>query len=243
ETTAYLTKFIDAFCSWLAEVDMQYRTLFASKIPVAQAGGQTHDQFVDLAVHSMQQFLPSVLPLLELLEDASAIARLETLVVAHGRTLARSGIDFLTPCLMEVLHERAFASVVVGIEEAVAGVCQTLSALAKGSAESRWDQVATSTRPPLGHADTLDLKEGSDASQFLGQFRVSPVGLLQFPLLAKLLHAFRDALHALRILVMTGDGSDARGSQEPNEAVVLLSMVATVFESELIRVSQAVSEL
>ncbi|KAI8322492.1 hypothetical protein GQ54DRAFT_259882 [Martensiomyces pterosporus] len=251
EAAAYLTKYIDAFCSWLAEVDMQYRTLFSAKpgADKAAAAGDPYGQFIDLATYGSQQLLVTALPLISSLTDASGISSVEALVTTHARILSRSKIDFVTPFLMQSLHERAFASVVGGIEVAVAGICLVLSALtatATGGSpvgtEQRWDQLAVSTRPSLALPEVYSPELASDPPRFLIQYRVSPVGLLQYPLLAKLLHSFRDSLHALRILVLAGDGAGS-GTGGQSEVLLLLRMVSVVLESELIRIAEALAKV
>ncbi|KAI7834810.1 hypothetical protein BX661DRAFT_175563 [Kickxella alabastrina] len=266
EVAAYLTKYIDAFFQWLAEVDQQYQTLFPEKklAPLGSTGltGSTgptsggSDPFADLTLFSSRQFLAAVMPLVPLLTDASGIAALESLLSMHARALARAKIDFAMPFLAHSLRERAFISVVGTVEGTVAGICQTILALDVSAAggggsesESGWDQLAAPTRPSLdvGPEFGAGLVAAAEAAEnpveFLGRLRVSPVGLLQYPVLAQLLHAFRDSLHALRILVLASDGSGGVEGEGEGEVLVLLNMVSVVFESELIRVAEALRSL
>ncbi|KAJ1896238.1 hypothetical protein LPJ66_004115 [Kickxella alabastrina] len=260
EVAAYLTKYIDGFFQWLAEVDQQYQTLFPEKklAPLGSTGSTSggSDPFADLALFSSRQFLAAVMPLLPLLTDASGIAALESLVSVHARALARGKIDFAVPFLAHSLRERAFISVVGTVEETVAGICQTIlalnvSAAGGGGSESEggWDQLAAPTRPSLdvgpefGAGLVAAAEAAESPAEFLGRLRVSPVGLLQYPVLAQLLHAFRDSLHALRILVLASDGSGGVEGEDEGEVLVLLNMVSVVFESELIRVAEALRSL
>ncbi|KAJ1966162.1 hypothetical protein GGI12_000253 [Dipsacomyces acuminosporus] len=259
EVSAFLTRYIDAFCSWLAEVDMQYRTFFSAKTGPAKdtsnaaSTNKSFDQFIDLAIYSSQQFLAAVLPLLSSVTDASGISSLETLVATHARALSRSNLDMITPFLMQTLYERAFICVVGGIEDAIAGICAATNELASstsaagtdkpsGSSHQRWEQLAVSTRPPLELAQAYNPELCSDPPRFFGQYRVSPVGLLQYPLLAKLLNSFRDSLHALRIFVLAGDAAGSKAAGQ-SETLVLLRMVCVVFESELIRAAEAMAAM
>ncbi|KAJ1643035.1 hypothetical protein LPJ64_005153 [Coemansia asiatica] len=247
EVCAYLAKYIDGFFLWLAEVDMQYETLFAAK-----AGSDktlANDPFADLALYSSQQFIHSVVPLLAQLTDASGISSLDSLVTSHARTLARRKIDFAVPVLVQTLHERAFVSIASGIEQAVASACESILAVERAllrdfavsdgslAAEQAWEQLAVPTRPSveLGDAFSVDIADGP--IRFLSQYRVSPIGLLQYPLLSQLLHAFRDSLHSLRILVLAGDSADS------DEVPILLSMASVVLESELIKLGESIASL
>ncbi|KAJ2500556.1 hypothetical protein GGH96_002599 [Coemansia sp. RSA 1972] len=233
EISAYLAKYIDAFFSWLAQVEIQHRTLFSTKAALSTDCATLRDPFVDLATFASQQLLSTTQPLLGMLSDASGIANLQTLVSTHTRTLSRSDVGFALPFLIESLRERAFASVVRGIEGAVSDACKNIGALSG----SLWERLAVATRPQLelpGEPHEL----ARDPSKFLDQYRISPIGLLQYPLLADLLHVFRNSLHALRILVLAdGDSSDLGA----NEVLVLLSMTSIVFESELIRVAESLA--
>ncbi|KAJ2561175.1 hypothetical protein GGH12_004197 [Coemansia sp. RSA 1822] len=237
EIAAYLAKYIDAFFSWLAEVEIQYRTLFSIKAALEKTDrADSGDPFVDLATFASQQFLSATQPLLGLLSDASGIANLQTLVSAHAQTLSRSDIGFALPFLAESLRERAFASVVQDIEGAVSDACKTIGALTNGSL---WERLAVATRPLLELPGEPSAELARDPSKFLDQYRISPVGLLQYPLLADLLHVFRNSLHALRILVLAADGDSS--DLGANEVLVLLSMASVVFESELVRVAEALA--
>ncbi|KAJ2169363.1 hypothetical protein GGH15_000606 [Coemansia sp. RSA 562] len=237
EIAAYLAKYIDAFFSWLAEVELQYRTLFSIKAALEKTDrADSRDPFVDLATFASQQFLSATQPLLGLLSDASGIANLQTLVSAHTQTLSRSDIGFALSFLAESLRERAFASVVQGIEGAVSDACKTIGALSAGSS---WERLAVATRPLLELPGEPSAELARDPSKFLDQYRISPVGLLQYPLLADLLHVFRNCLHALRILVLAADGESS--DLGANEVLVLLSMSSVVFESELVRVAEALA--
>ncbi|KAJ2508705.1 hypothetical protein IWW47_000468 [Coemansia sp. RSA 2052] len=249
EVSAYLTSYIDSFFSWLAEVDMQYRALFSAKSATDKPDSQaafSSDPFADLALYSSQQFQSSVLPLLDLVTDASGISSLQALVATHSRVLSRSGIDFASPVLAQSLRERAFASVVRGVEEATALVCQKLAAVARDveslGSEQSWDQLAIPTRPPLGLPVTLAAQNSADPVEFLDCYRVSPVGLLQYPLWAQLLHSFRECLHSMRILVLASDGASPV-PDNTSEALVLLSMVSVVLEGELVRTATALASL
>ncbi|KAJ2595515.1 hypothetical protein H4R99_005326 [Coemansia sp. RSA 1722] len=256
EVCAYLVKYIDSFFLWLAEVDMQYETLFSAKTStnnVLAANTDTGaDPFADLALYSSQKFVGAVTPLLSELTDASGISSLESLVSTHARTLARRGIDFAVPFIVRLLHERAFVSVASGIEQAVASACESILAMesaeprdaAVGSvsdgsivAEQKWEQLVVPTRPTLDLDVAFSTEISNNPSKFLGQHRVSPIGLLQYPLLSQLLHTFRDSLHSLRILVLAGDSADS------DEAPVLLSMASVVLESELIKLGECIAAL
>ncbi|KAJ2682909.1 hypothetical protein IWW39_005783 [Coemansia spiralis] len=252
EVAAYLTNYIDAFFSWLAEVDLQYRTLFSSRVakdkpsdPGMQPGSGV-DPFADLALYSSQKFQSSALPLLDLVTEASGISSLQVLVATHSRVLSRSGIDFAVPALALSLRERGFISVVRGVEESTALACQKLETAARDydrlGADKAWDQLATSTRPSLGLPDVFSVSPSAESVDFLSCYRVSPVGLLQYPIWAQLLHSFRECLHALRILVLTSDSANP-GSDSANEGLILLSMVSIVLESELIRTATALASL
>ncbi|KAJ2743868.1 hypothetical protein GGI20_003409 [Coemansia sp. BCRC 34301] len=249
EAAAYLTNYIELFFSWLAEVDMQYRALFPAKSSTDKPKSQTApsgDPFADLALYSSQQFQSSVLPLLDLVTDASGISSLQALVATHSRLLSRSGIDFASPFLTQSLRERAFASVVRGVEEATALACQKLAAVARDverpGSEQSWDQLAIPTRPSLGLPDTFAAQSPADPVEFLDFYRVSPVGLLQYPLWAQLLHSFRECLHALRIFVLASDSASS-APDGTNEGWVFLSMVSVVLESELVRTAAALASL
>ncbi|KAJ2494006.1 hypothetical protein IWW37_000084 [Coemansia sp. RSA 2050] len=252
EVAAYLTNYIDAFFSWLAEVDLQYRTLFSSKVAKSKPSdpsmrpGPGGDPFADLALYSSQKFQSSVLPLLGLVTEASGISSLQVLVATHSRVLSRSDIDFSVPALALALRERGFDSVVRGVEESTAFACQKLEAAARDydrlGAEQAWDQLATSTRPSLGLPDTFSVPPSAEPVDFLSCYRVSPVGLLQYPIWAQLLHSFRECLHALRILVLASDSANPT-SDSANEGLILLSMVSVVLESELIRTAAALALL
>ncbi|KAJ2725275.1 hypothetical protein GGI07_001408 [Coemansia sp. Benny D115] len=257
EVAAYLGKYIDGFFLWLAEVNMQYQMLFptttvttkSTENSAGTAKTSMRDPFMDLVVFSSQQFVAAVTPLLPLLTDAPGISTLLSLVTKHSRILSQSNIDFATPFLEEALRERAFSSIVNGVEASVESACQSVSMLAetakskrRGSVEhderQKWDQLAAPTRPPpLDLHLELSLDNVEDAQKFLSQLRISPVGLLQYPLLAQLLHSFRDSLHALRIVVLAAD------SAEYGEVVVLLNMVSVVLECELVRVTEALGAL
>ncbi|KAJ2891073.1 hypothetical protein IWW38_003786, partial [Coemansia aciculifera] len=178
---------------------------------------------------------------------ASGISSLQTLVATHSRVLSRSDIDFAAPFLAQSLRERAFASVVRGVEETTALACQKLAAVANGveraGSEQSWDQLAVPTRPPLDLPDTFAAqRSAADPVELLDCYRVSPVGLLQYPLWAQLLHSFRECLHSLRILVLASD-SAVPACGNTSEALVLLSMVSIVLESELIRTATALASL
>ncbi|KAJ2356656.1 hypothetical protein GGF43_001934 [Coemansia sp. RSA 2618] len=241
EVAAYLAKYIDAFFSWLAEVQMQYRTLFSIKATLEKTdSGLSGDPFADLATFASQQFLSTAQPLVGLLNDASGIANLQTLVSTHARALAQGDIGFALLFLTDLLRERAFASVVWGIEDAIADACKSLGKLGDGSVS--WERLAVATRPLLELPPEYSAELASDPTKFLGQYRVSPVGLLQYPLLADLLHVFRNCLHALRILVLAGDGDDSTECGS-SDVLVLLSMASVVFESELVRVAGALAEM
>ncbi|KAJ2709049.1 hypothetical protein H4R19_004447, partial [Coemansia spiralis] len=241
EVAAYLGRAIDAFFAWLADVEMQYRALFANA-----AGGAAGEPLADLATFASQQFLALALPPVALLSEAAGVATLQALLASHAPVLERAGVGLALPALADALSARAFASVVWGIEAAVADACDALAALAARRdsppplAAAGWEQLATPSRPsvalPGGFSTAPDVV--SRPSRFLGQFRMSPVGLLQYPLLAALLGTFRDCLHALRVLVLAGADDDAGG-----EAPVLLAMTAVVLESELVRVAEALAAL
>ncbi|KAJ2429127.1 hypothetical protein GGF41_001208 [Coemansia sp. RSA 2531] len=252
EVAAYLANYIDSFFSWLAEVDLQYRALFSSKSTVHKPSGADArpgpggDPFADLALYSSQKFQSSVLPLLDLVTEASGISSLQVLVATHSRVLSRSSIDFAAPALAQSLRERGFSSVVRGVEDSTALACQKLADLVRDyerlGGEQTWDQLATSTRPSLGLPDTFSVQSSAEPVEFLDCYRVSPVGLLQYPMWAQLLHSFRECLHALRILVLASD-STSSASDGANEGLVLLSMVSVVLESELIRTAAALASL
>ncbi|KAJ2783911.1 hypothetical protein GGI15_002430 [Coemansia interrupta] len=256
EIATYLTKYIDSFFLWLAEVNMQYQALFSAKaanISSDSDGLDTTfhgDPFTDLALYSSQQLTSTAVPMLSLLTDASSISSLESLVASHSQILSPSNIDFATPFLIQTLRERGFASVVSGIEDAVMSACQKIQSIeslpfrrparhATNSPEGHegWDQLAAPTRPSLDLADRFSADMADYPQRFLGQHRVSPIGLLQYPLLSQLLHAFRDGLHSLRILVLAGENDDS------DDASVLLGMVSIVLESELIDVGESIASL
>ncbi|KAJ1719709.1 hypothetical protein LPJ53_005567 [Coemansia erecta] len=256
EIATYLAKYIDAFFLWLAEVNMQYQALFSTKVANIPSDSDEPDvtfhgdPFADLALYSSQQLTNTVVPMLSLLTDASGISSLESLVASHSQILSPSSIDFATPFLMQTLRERGFASVVSGIEEAVVSACQkiksaeslpfrrpTKQAVNSPESEQGWDQLAAPTRPSLDLAGGFSADMTDDPQRFLGQHRVSPIGLLQYPLLSQLLHAFRDGLHALRILVLAGDNADS------DNVSVMLGMVSIVLESELIDVGESIESL
>ncbi|KAJ1997998.1 hypothetical protein GGI04_005187, partial [Coemansia thaxteri] len=254
EVAAYLSNYIELFFSWLAEVNMQYRTLFSAGPLTNEPNDQNEqpwpvgDPFEDLALYSSRRFQANVLPLLDLLTEASAITNLQALVATHSRTLSRSGIDFVAPVLAQSLRERAFVSVVRGVEEATALTCTNLLALANHptatstSGDQKWDQLAVPTRPSLGLPDNLSILSLADPVEVLDRHRVSPVGLLQYPLWAQLLHSYRESLHSLRILILADDGTDpALGGA--NEVLTLLNMTSVVLESELIQCAQALADL
>ncbi|KAJ2162543.1 hypothetical protein GGF46_000546 [Coemansia sp. RSA 552] len=240
ETAAYLTRYIDAFFSWLTEAEMHYRTLFSSK-----DASQIKDPFADLSLHASQQFLSTALPLLSQLNEASGVSGIQALVATHAPALSRGKIAYVLPFLDEVLHERAFASIIWGIEDSVTDACKVFAGLAKthSNPAAKWEQLATPTRPFLEIPNGLDTSCSADGdpSVLLDRFRVSPVGLLQYPLLTTLLHTFRNCLHALRILVLASDND--RADSSCNEALVLLSMASVVFEAELVRVAEALAAL
>ncbi|KAJ2815493.1 hypothetical protein GGI24_006028, partial [Coemansia furcata] len=252
EVAAYLANYIDSFFSWLAEVDLQYRALFSSKSTIHKPSGPGArsglggDPFADLALYSSQKLQSSVLPLLDLVTEASGISSLQVLVATHSRVLSRSGIDFAAPALAQSLRERGFASVVRGVEESTALACRKLAAVARDyehlGGEQAWDQLATSTRPSLGLPDTFSVQPSTEPVEFLDCYRVSPVGLLQYPMWAQLLHSFRESLHALRILVLASDSANP-AADSANEGLVLLSMVSVVLESELMRTATALASL
>ncbi|KAJ1735741.1 hypothetical protein LPJ61_000393 [Coemansia biformis] len=242
EVAAYLAKVIDAFFSWLADMDMQYTILFSK----TTAGGCDGEPLADLATFASQQFLAQVLPPIGLLSEASGVASLQSLIASHAPVLERGAAGLALPLLAEALRERAFSSVVWGIEAAVADACDAMSTLGAwresppGSlgGGAGWEQLAAPTRPLLELPSGLSTAPGvvERPSKFLGQYRVSPVGLLQYPLLAALLGTFRDCLHALRVLVLADD--DAGGG-----APVLLAMTSVVLESELVRAAEALAAL
>ncbi|KAJ2550851.1 hypothetical protein EV175_003914 [Coemansia sp. RSA 1933] len=265
EVSAYLEKLIHAYLSWIAEADIHYRTLFSrnqSSESSDAANDLATDPLTDLATFSARRFLPNTLPILDLLADASGIASLQQLVSTHARRLSQSNVDFVTPFLEQRLGERAFASIACGVEEAAAESCRKLADLrasalglsSKGSKNRRasvgaekasleWEQLAVSTRPPLAlPPDGFNTSLVGSPSMFLGQYRISPVGLLQYPLLAQLLHAFRDSLHTLRILVLAGDSSRAK-KDSGAEVLTLLTMASIVLESELARIAVALAGL
>ncbi|KAJ1773657.1 hypothetical protein IW140_000789 [Coemansia sp. RSA 1813] len=267
EVSAYLEKLINAYLSWLAEADMHYRTLFARNQLAESPGGLNTnelatDPLTDLAIFSSRRFLSSTLPIFDLLTDASGISNLQLLVATHAQKLSRSNVDFVTPFLEQRLGERAFASIVYGVEEAAAEACRNLSelresALSLSSKDSKgrkisasaekarqtWEQLAVSTRPSLAlPPDGFDANLAGNPSAFFGQYRVSPVGLLQYPLLAQLLHSFRDSLHTLRILVLAGDSARMKDSDSA-EVLTLLTMGSIVLESELSHISCALARL
>ncbi|KAJ1848872.1 hypothetical protein LPJ70_000797, partial [Coemansia sp. RSA 2708] len=246
EVAVYLTKYVDAFFSWLTEVEMQYRTLFSTRTTLGKtnkpdASELAGDPLVDLATFASQQFLATTLPLLGLLNEASSIANLQSLVAAHSHTLARGNIDFALPFLAESLRERAFASVVSGIEVSIAEACEAVDVPNSGGG-AKWERLAIATRPSLELPAGFTADTSQSPSQFFDQCRVSPVGLLQYPLLADLLHSFRNSLHALRILVLAGDSDDS-DETGTSEVMLLLSMASVVFESELVRMARALAEL
>ncbi|KAJ2632868.1 hypothetical protein H4R22_000913 [Coemansia sp. RSA 1290] len=246
EVAAYLAKYLDAFFSWLAEVEIQYRTLFSVKVVLEKSDIMDNatpepDPFIDLATFASQQLLSVVLPMFGLLDEAPGIVNLQSIISTHKPMLLRGNIDFALPHLTESLRERAFVSVVQGIEKSISAACKTIGDLCNGSSSS-WERLAARTRPLLDLPEgfTADLAESP--SKFLEQFRVSPVGLLQYPLLAELLHKFRNSLHALRILVLADDDDHGAGIGS-NGVLILLSMSSVVFESELTRMAEALTEL
>ncbi|KAJ1790651.1 hypothetical protein LPJ59_005124, partial [Coemansia sp. RSA 2399] len=267
EVSAYLGKLINAYLSWLAEADMHYRTLFARNQSAEMSDDLNSndlatDPLTDLATFGSRRFLSSTLPIFDLLTDASGISSLQLLVATHARKLSRSNVDFVTPFLEQRLGERAFASIVCGIEEAAAESSRKLADLresalgvslvkdARGKKETAsvekanqaWEQLAVSTRPSLAlPPDGFDTTLDGSPSAFLAQYRISPVGLLQYPLLAQLLHSFRDSLHTLRILVLAGDS--ARSNDSGTEVLTLLTMASIVLESELARIADALASL
>ncbi|KAJ2523691.1 hypothetical protein GGI11_001335 [Coemansia sp. RSA 2049] len=271
EVSAYLEKLINAYLSWLGEADMQYRTLFvrsqSSSDETAASGhadGLATDPLTDLAIFSSRCFLSSTLPLFDLLSDASGISGLQLRVASHARKLSQTKIDFVTAFLEQRLGERAFACIVSGVEKAVSEFCVKLAemkerALGVSSNETKnkapastaaedqaLEQLAVPTRPSLAlPPGGFDGDLARMPSRFLGQYRVSPVGLLQYPLLARLLHSFRDSLHTLRILVLAGD--TVRASKDDSGAgadvLTLLTMASIVLESELVRVADALGSL
>ncbi|KAJ2774487.1 hypothetical protein IWQ56_000557 [Coemansia nantahalensis] len=248
EAAAYLAKAIDAFFLWLADVEMQFRVLFTKAAGAAPAATAAGEPLTDLATFASQQFLAHVLPLVALLSEAAGVASLQALLASHAPVLERAGVGLALPALAEALNERAFASVVWGIEAAVADACDTIAALGArreslpgqaAGAGAGWEQLAAPSRPSIELPGEFSAAPdvADRPSRFLGQFRVSPVALLQYPVLATLLGAFRDCLHALRVLVLAGD-DDVGG-----EAPVLLAMTAVVLESELVRVADALAAL
>ncbi|KAJ2394979.1 hypothetical protein GGI23_004477 [Coemansia sp. RSA 2559] len=267
EVSAYLEKLINAYLSWLAEADMHYRTLFARNQPAElsdalDSNDLATDPLTDLATFGSRRFLSSTLPIFDLLTDASGISSLQLLVATHARKLSQSNVDFVTPFLEQRLEERAFASIVCGIEEAASEASRKLAALRDSTlgvalvgdsrskeatasvenANQTWEQLAVSTRPSLAlPPDGFDTSLAGSPSAFLGQYRISPVGLLQYPLLAQLLHSFRDSLHTLRILVLAGDS--ARSKDSGTEVLTLLTMASIVLESELARIADALASL
>lgn len=240
ELAAYLAKYIESFFAWLTEVSMQYQTLFTTTSTTNSDGS---DSFADLAIYSSQHFVSDVLPLVDMLSEASGISNLESIVATHASTLATHDIDFAVSHLQQSLRERAFVSVVSGVELTTQKVCQELQRLVD---LSQWGSLAVPTRPLLDLPDSFSNDcRSNDASAFLSQFRISPVGLLQYPLLSQLLHAFREALHALRIFVLAGDSgitqvpADGNDGGHVDETLVLLNMTSTVFESELLQTTDA----
>ncbi|KAJ2806948.1 hypothetical protein H4R20_001484 [Coemansia guatemalensis] len=228
EAAAFLLQYADAFFAWISEAEQQYRTLF---VRVSESSDDSDSPFTDLALFAARQFLGVALPLAEQLDEAAGIAGLLSLVSTHTRLL--SGVaGYALPALTETLHERAFASIACGVEDAVADICAAMAAV--GAGEEQWERLAAPTRPELDFP-AMDAATDSPAA-FLELWRISPVGLLQYPMLTELLHAFRDGLHALRILVLAADAED-------RDALLLLTMTAIVYEAELVRVTDTLAEV
>ncbi|KAJ2850209.1 hypothetical protein IWW36_002059 [Coemansia brasiliensis] len=85
EIAAYLAKYLDAFFSWLAEVETQYRTLFSVKTvlekpDLAYNPASEPDPFIDLATFASQQLLSVVLPMFGLLDEAPGIRSMSSSV-------------------------------------------------------------------------------------------------------------------------------------------------------------------
>ncbi|PIA19299.1 hypothetical protein COEREDRAFT_5813 [Coemansia reversa NRRL 1564] len=228
EAAAFLMQYADTFFAWISEAEQQYQSLF---VRASESLEDSDSPFADLALFAARQFLGVTLPLTGQLDEAAGIAGLLSLVSTHRRLL--SGVaGYALPALTETLHERAFASITCGVEDAVVDVCVALVAI--GTGEEQWERLAASTRPELDFPALDGAAEGPAA--FLELWRMSPVGLLQYPILAELLHAFRDGLHALRILVLAADSED-------RDALLLLTMTAIVYEAELVRVTDALAEV
>ncbi|KAJ2084297.1 hypothetical protein H4R24_000090 [Coemansia sp. RSA 988] len=226
EAAAFLMQYAESFFAWISEAEQQYRTLFAR---ASESSEDSDSLFADLALFAARQFLGVALPLVGQLDEAAGIAGLLSLVSTHARLL--NGVaGYALPALTEALHERGFESIACGVEDGVADMCAALTAIDAG--EEQWERLAAPTRPELD-IPAMDAVADSPA-EFLELWRISPVGLLQYPMLAELLHAFRDGLHALRILVLAADAED-------RDALLLLTMTAIVYEAELVRVADTLA--